>query len=223
MPFQVSDRALRLLTVLIAEKVLTKVRLSKVAEERGEFPRAVGFIDCSDCDQRQRWRDYFQLHMRELNPLSVMHTFTLHGGAILIPDHSLANKNGENGRVMIENIKEAPQIKDELGLICVTSHAPCGKAKASGITLPEVIQLTLSAEGRVANALGNSKIITLPCIHINYGPWQKGRLIWGMKSYELARPMWTDWFENSGNLSRLLEYYDEGTVARCLENQKLIV
>lgn len=222
--FKIADSDLHLVRALIESGVLAKIRLARIAEIRGGFPRVVGLVDCSDCDQRKRWRRHLELRMKELNRKSRIHPFTLHGGALNIPDACQVNVDGENGRVMMRNIVESPDVKKNIGLILVTTHAPCGKAAAAQISMPELLQHTFLAEDRVVAELPqlDPKIQTMPCVHINFGPWIAGNEKYGMKTYELSRNRWFEWYAGGSSKSLIQTHYNEQVYERVDALQALL-
>lgn len=186
---------------LIESEVLKPINWGVVAEAYGHLPDRCAIIDCSDCDQRDRWRDYLRVTARELNPNFKLHPFSLHGGGLLLPEQSPVNVNGEDGRVMLRHVLESFGIKDDLGLVLVTSHVTCAKAKASGISTPEKIALTLLGYRRVCAEVREKqtlKIQIATLLMVNFGKWEKGCSSWGMKSYHLDLSSWCDWLKDEG-------------------------
>ncbi len=186
---------------LIKNDVLKPIDWGIIAEAYGHLPDRCAIIDCSDCDQRERWRDYLRITARELNPDFKLHPFSLHGGGLLLPEQSPVNINGEDGRVLLRHVLESFKIKDDLGLVLVTSHVRCAKAKAAGISTPEKIALTLLGYRRVCLEVRNkqrSNIQIATLLMVNFGKWQKGCSSWGMKSYHLDLSSWCLWISGDG-------------------------
>lgn len=134
-------------------------------------------VTCPDCHQRKGWRDYLERFF------TLRHPLMLNGGAVLIPEDSPLNIDGEEGRVFIRHIKKTIDLK-KITVIILSVHAPCGVVREISMPMDQKLEFLLKAADRVRAAIPNATVVKL--FHVNYGQ-SEDREKSGTKTYVLKR------------------------------------
>ncbi|HBO99935.1 MAG: hypothetical protein UU48_C0002G0063 [Candidatus Uhrbacteria bacterium GW2011_GWF2_41_16] len=122
-------------------------------------------VPCADCDQRVDLIRHAESLFEEQNLPTRIHPLGLNGGAILIPEWSPLNINGEDGRVLMRHIRDAAVLK-HIGLLVLYGHYPCGAAGLAKLSLEETVNLLMSAEGLVKETMSGMRVDAF--FHVDY-------------------------------------------------------
>lgn len=157
--------------------------LENIDKKRVDASQGAILVTCADGDQMA---DVFQ---QTENFSRRLHTLSLNGGGLLLPEKSPANlrltsddcsKQVRLGDVFLEQIIVAKALKN-INLIALHVHAPCGIAGAFKISPRELIELLAAAKDRLKKALPDSRVCAF--VHI---AWPDGR----KRTYFVSRAKW---------------------------------
>lgn len=157
--------------------------LENIDKKRVDASQGAILVTCADGDQMA---DVFQ---QTENFSRRLHTLSLNGGGLLLPEKSPANtlltpadcsKQLRLGDVFLEQIVVAKTLKN-INLIALHVHAPCGIAGAYKISPHELINLLCAAKDRLKSAIPDSKVCAF--VHI---AWPDGR----KRTYFVSRAKW---------------------------------
>lgn len=165
------------------EKLRTAGVLEDIDAKRVDASRGAILVSCADGDQMA---DVFQ----QTENLSYrLHTLTLNGGGLILPEQSPANavltppdcpKQVRLGDVFLDQIITARALK-HIDLIALHVHCPCGVAGAFKIGPQKLIELLIAAKDRLKESLQGVKVCAF--VHI---AWPDGR----KRTYFVSRDKW---------------------------------
>jgi hypothetical protein len=115
-------------------------------------------VCCADGDQMPDIWQFQSGIMQRQRQTSRIHTLSLNGGALLIPEGSMLNAEAHEDIVLLKHIHEAITLKG-IHTIALYAHGPCGAAGLTGLTLIEVIGLLKQAGKRVREAFPGAQAV----------------------------------------------------------------
>jgi hypothetical protein len=125
-------------------------------------------VSCADGDQIP---DIFTYHAEMQNGHRKdprIHMFGWNGGALRLAPDSPANKVGHTTQLdLLQDIGDALHMK-QMSVVALYVHAPCGKAKASGISVYDTVRLLFAAKDTVKIAFPDIKVACF--CHVDFGP-----------------------------------------------------
>lgn len=103
---------------------------------------------CADGDQMPDIWQFQNGIMQGQRQTSRIHTLSLNGGALLIPEGSPLNREAHEDVVYLKHIREAIELKD-IHTVALYTHGPCGAAGLANLTLIDTINLLKQAGQRI--------------------------------------------------------------------------
>lgn len=164
-------------------------------ELRQKFGDGTIFIACSDCD---RFHGYFTDLAQPFG--GRVHAIALNGGAILL-DPSLPARAGSHGEAIaraaqailgVTGVEGAKALKENLDLIALLSHFPCGMAKVLDMKFLDSIVATLSGKAMLKDRFGeDQKILALMSVDWRASD-ESAEHERGIKTYAISLKNWVE-------------------------------
>ena len=158
--------------------------LQNVDGHRLDQSNGIILVCCADGDQMPDIWQFQNGIMQGQRQTSRIHTLSLNGGALLIPEGSPLNAEAHEDIVLLKHIHEAIILKG-IHTIALYAHGPCGAAGLAGLTLVEVIGLLKQAGKRVREAFPSAQVVCF--FHADKGE---------TKRTYFASAKWFEWLAN---------------------------
>lgn len=145
---QLSDEDRRLVRIMRDDVGV----LVKIDERRTRQKDGIVLVPCGDGDQMP---DIFGLHLRLCRAHMEkprIHTVSLNGGPLVIPDASPLSWGLPDSEVMLRHILMGCRRKG-IGVIALVGHAPCVAASDYKLNASQVVRLVAEAKYRIKNQL----------------------------------------------------------------------
>lgn len=155
-------------------------------------------VTCADGD---RSYDIFMNHaemQRTHREDPRIHWLTRNGGALRLAPDSPLNIPGRSTQIdFLEEIGEALSLKG-IKVVALYAHAPCGKAGAHGLSLPQTLSVLMAAKSVVRESFPG--IIVRCFYHVDFGPaYAKFGKSSQQLTYFLNKEMWE---AHAGDIAR---------------------
>lgn len=125
-------------------------------------------VSCADAD---RFFDIFMNHaemQRVHRDEPRIHWLTRNGGALRLAPQCPLNRPGRSTQAdFLDEIEETLPMK-RIGVIALYGHAPCGKACAHEVSIPETVSLLVAAKNAVRERFPTAQVCCF--YHVDYGP-----------------------------------------------------
>lgn len=155
--------------------------LRDVETHRLDHSRGVILVCCADGDQLP---DIFAHHSgiceaQESRPR--IHTLSLNGGSLLIPEGSPLNKERREDLTYLHHIEVATVLK-HIHTVALYAHIPCGAAGMYRLGAQDVVDMLMRAKLRIKQQIAEAKVGCF--LHVDKGAGNK-------RTYFVSRHDWS--------------------------------
>ncbi len=184
MPTPLDQENRRLIADMRAKGILGDVDPNQIDVSKG-----VILVCCADGDQLDEVFDHMRETSRAAGHKPRIHTFTEHGGAMVLSPQCDPYPGFAARELMHVKIIEGRELK-HIDTIVLSVHAPCGKAAVMGLTLVDLIGHMMAAKSDIKARHKGVRVLCM--IHVDYGEGRK-------RSYTISRIDWARYMANGGS------------------------